>query len=213
MSTSEEETKTFKFTTFTTVDPICDGSNWFAYCNNEPVNFQDLWGLRKLTAEEIALHKAAGGGPVDYDSIDLVNGMPTPQQVRDAAASAGVDLSGKTDAEIQKEINEAGAMSLPSGKVYVPQGARNTQEKVNALIVHEVEHQSQYQNGDSGEVFKDLLDEGEQYNEHQMDPNQPDPYDTPGCKEYDAQQVENKANDLYSNGWTPRAATSPCNYN
>ncbi len=30
---------------FSTVDPIRDGSNWFAYCNNEPVNFRDLWGL------------------------------------------------------------------------------------------------------------------------------------------------------------------------
>jgi RHS repeat-associated protein len=30
---------------FTTVDPIRDGSNWFAYVNNDPVNWIDLWGL------------------------------------------------------------------------------------------------------------------------------------------------------------------------
>jgi RHS repeat-associated protein len=30
---------------FTTVDPIRDGNNWFAYVNNDPVNFVDLWGL------------------------------------------------------------------------------------------------------------------------------------------------------------------------
>jgi RHS repeat-associated protein len=30
---------------FTTVDPIRDGNNWFAYVNNDPVNFIDLWGL------------------------------------------------------------------------------------------------------------------------------------------------------------------------
>ncbi len=30
---------------FTTVDPIRDGSNWFAYVNNDPVNYVDLWGL------------------------------------------------------------------------------------------------------------------------------------------------------------------------
>lgn len=30
---------------FTTSDPIRDGSNWFAYCDNDPVNFIDLWGL------------------------------------------------------------------------------------------------------------------------------------------------------------------------
>jgi len=31
---------------FTTVDPIRDGSNWYAYVNNDPVNWVDLWGLR-----------------------------------------------------------------------------------------------------------------------------------------------------------------------
>ncbi|MDR0638794.1 MAG: RHS repeat-associated core domain-containing protein [Spirochaetaceae bacterium] len=30
---------------FTTVDPIRDGVNWFAYVNNDPVNWVDLWGL------------------------------------------------------------------------------------------------------------------------------------------------------------------------
>jgi RHS repeat-associated protein len=30
---------------FTTVDPIRDGRNWFAYVNNDPVNYVDLWGL------------------------------------------------------------------------------------------------------------------------------------------------------------------------
>lgn len=33
---------------FTTVDPIRDGANWFIYCNGDPVNFFDLWGLEKL---------------------------------------------------------------------------------------------------------------------------------------------------------------------
>lgn len=30
---------------FTTVDPARDGSNWFAYCNGDAVNYTDLWGL------------------------------------------------------------------------------------------------------------------------------------------------------------------------
>lgn len=29
---------------FTTTDPIRDGTNWFVYCNSDPVNFVDLWG-------------------------------------------------------------------------------------------------------------------------------------------------------------------------
>jgi RHS repeat-associated protein len=30
---------------FTTIDPIWDGNNWFAYVNIDPVNWVDLWGL------------------------------------------------------------------------------------------------------------------------------------------------------------------------
>jgi RHS repeat-associated protein len=30
---------------FTTVDPIRDGNNWFAYVHNNPVSYIDLWGL------------------------------------------------------------------------------------------------------------------------------------------------------------------------
>jgi RHS repeat-associated protein len=33
---------------FTTVDPIRDGNNWYAYVNNDPVNWVDLWGLDGL---------------------------------------------------------------------------------------------------------------------------------------------------------------------
>jgi uncharacterized protein RhaS with RHS repeats len=31
---------------FTTEDPIRDGNNWYAYVNNDPVNWIDLWGLQ-----------------------------------------------------------------------------------------------------------------------------------------------------------------------
>ncbi|MDR1024334.1 MAG: RHS repeat-associated core domain-containing protein [Treponema sp.] len=30
---------------FTTVDPVRDGANWYAYVNNDPVNWIDPWGL------------------------------------------------------------------------------------------------------------------------------------------------------------------------
>jgi hypothetical protein len=30
---------------FTTEDPVRDGVNWFAYVNDDPVNWVDLWGL------------------------------------------------------------------------------------------------------------------------------------------------------------------------
>jgi RHS repeat-associated protein len=38
---------------FTTVDPIRDGSNWFAYVNNDPVNWIDMWGLEPVNTYTI----------------------------------------------------------------------------------------------------------------------------------------------------------------
>jgi RHS repeat-associated protein len=33
---------------FTTVDPVRDGADWFAYVNNDPVNWVDPWGLEDI---------------------------------------------------------------------------------------------------------------------------------------------------------------------
>jgi RHS repeat-associated protein len=40
---------------FTSEDPIRDGNNWFAYVNNDPVNFVDLWGLSASDKKNDAL--------------------------------------------------------------------------------------------------------------------------------------------------------------
>ena len=37
---------------FTTLDPIRDGTNWFSYCNGDPVNFVDLLGLCPVSDKE-----------------------------------------------------------------------------------------------------------------------------------------------------------------
>ena len=36
---------------FTTQDPIRDGMNWFAYCNGDPINFMDFWGLSVVDSQ------------------------------------------------------------------------------------------------------------------------------------------------------------------
>jgi len=46
---------------FTTVDPIRDGNNWFAYVNNDPVNWIDLWGLNASEQVRSYLQKTALG--------------------------------------------------------------------------------------------------------------------------------------------------------
>jgi uncharacterized protein RhaS with RHS repeats len=55
---------------FTTVDPIRDGSNWFAYVNNDPVNWVDLWGLQCISASD----KTAAGKPSILSGLGLIVG-------------------------------------------------------------------------------------------------------------------------------------------
>nr|MCR4947630.1 RHS repeat-associated core domain-containing protein [Treponema sp.] len=58
---------------FTTADPIRDGSNWFTYCNGDPVNFVNLWGLEtgdnRLTNYDAVMRAIQG--------MDLRNGVPS----------------------------------------------------------------------------------------------------------------------------------------
>jgi hypothetical protein len=63
-----------------------------------------------------------------------------------------------------------------------------------ALIVHEIEHQAQYQNdiyGSPKEVFEQLIQEAQRG---------PAVYNDPNILEGKAQQVENNANALLSSG-------------
>jgi RHS repeat-associated protein len=50
---------------FTTVDPIRDGSNWFAYVNNDPVNWVDPWGLS--ASEKSRVNKAENSFQIGQD--------------------------------------------------------------------------------------------------------------------------------------------------
>jgi RHS repeat-associated protein len=66
---------------FTTVDPIRDGANWFAYVNNDPVNWVDLWGLECISASD---KKGAGSFP---------NGSPEQNAMWEKAEAARQGLT------------------------------------------------------------------------------------------------------------------------
>jgi RHS repeat-associated protein len=63
---------------FTTVDPIRDGANWFAYVNNDPVNWVDPWGLapRNLPEEEREAYKEKISSYLTYDNTTNKMGVP-----------------------------------------------------------------------------------------------------------------------------------------
>lgn len=161
---------------------------------------------KKIPLEIRELHMRAGGSPVDYEMIKLYDRLPTVAEVRAAAVSINFDMSGYTDTEIQSVINIVAALSLPNGRIYMPANARsNNIQRYNALLAHEVEHQAQYQNNDASQIFGRLVQEA------QMNRSVIDPYKTLGYLEFEAQQVEQKAEDAYKQGWRPSFATD--NYN
>ena len=74
---------------FTTVDPIRDGTNWFAYVNNDPVNFVDLWGL-ELT---LTVNK-----DTQMMTVELrVNGIIDKREIRVTTAVVSHDPTKNTD--------------------------------------------------------------------------------------------------------------------
>jgi hypothetical protein len=52
---------------FTTVDPVKDGTNWYAYVGNDPINFIDLWGLSASDNQGWSLQNVADGFKTTWD--------------------------------------------------------------------------------------------------------------------------------------------------
>jgi RHS repeat-associated protein len=102
---------------FTTVDPIRDGSNWFAYVNNDPVNWVDPWGLEQLiqmtyTKEDRVLvvevwDDNKPNRPISTKTYTATNN-PQPMQTPDAT-------------------------TIPSGENYYPQSFPNGIWKVESV--------------------------------------------------------------------------------
>ena len=62
---------------FTTVDPIRDGSNWFSYVVNDPVNYVDLLGLKTCeSASDVEYEKTFSVYPGPYTLEELEKIVP-----------------------------------------------------------------------------------------------------------------------------------------
>ena len=72
--------------------------------------------------------------------------------MREAGKSTGSTILDKhSDSDISNITSNRDAISLPNDTIYT------TAPSNKPLTVHEIEHQSQYQNGDKKEVFKTLV--------------------------------------------------------
>ncbi len=136
------------------------------------------------------MHKEAGGGKTDYDKITVVERAPTTTEVREAGKSTGSTILDKhSDSDISNITSNRDAISLPNDTIYTKDSSNKP------LTAHEIEHQSQYQNGDKKDVFERLVGESldganGKYN----------PYTTKGTLEYEAQQVQINAISIQQKG-------------
>jgi RHS repeat-associated protein len=75
---------------FTTIDPIRDGNNWFAYVNNDPVNYVDLWGLDTTYyyEENNTLYDSRTGIDIDRTTTYYARSEETITQYRERAIDA-----------------------------------------------------------------------------------------------------------------------------
>jgi hypothetical protein len=120
------------------------------------------------------------GVPVNLNIVRVVEQSPTVLDIRWAATLAGVHIP-ESDQDIEdslknlQEIINRG-MSLPNNTIYLPGGARPTNDEMRALLNHEIDHQYTYQIYDPKAVFKELLREQRWYKDYLMGLNSIDPY-------------------------------------
>jgi RHS repeat-associated protein len=128
---------------FTTVDPIKDGSNWYAYVNNDAVNFVDERGLRGLTSEELAEAKKIFGDDYDYSSIEILTGDELPfigkiLTATDAAVTIGNTIYFP---------NEKDGSSEYDPDIYID------------WLIHELTHAYQYQKDGYAYIPKSIIEQ------------------------------------------------------
>jgi RHS repeat-associated protein len=89
---------------FTTVDPVRDGSNWFAYVNNDPVNYVDLWGLK--ANDKNANTSTAYMVPLaGFGATMVAGGNVTLSYVYDTAGNRGMAISGDVGVGLSANID------------------------------------------------------------------------------------------------------------
>jgi RHS repeat-associated protein len=136
---------------FTTVDPVRDGSNWFAYVNNDPVNWVDPWGLyptpeqsygqvkslmaaQKLTREAEMYQMGGGGRYPDNPRLDETSTFCN-QATFDVAEATGVTTSalyGEEDRDNVTATEAANNLAKAAGTTVTKVDGRGAQALANS---------------------------------------------------------------------------------
>ena len=101
---------------FTTVDPIRDGSNWFSYVVNDPVNYVDPFGLN---AFDDFIYGKQETIEVDGQKITVQQSSPlleTLAKAKDKASDKLINWGNKTGIKLFTKLGES-VSQIPTGRV------------------------------------------------------------------------------------------------
>ena len=106
---------------FTSEDPIRDGNNWFAYVNNDPVNWVDLWGLEPIDKK-----------PSVWETIKDIGGKIIAAPITAVGLVAGVALVG-----ISKITGNGGSIDIQNNAITFTTGLNlNGSITLGNVIIH-----------------------------------------------------------------------------
>jgi RHS repeat-associated protein len=97
---------------FTTEDPIRDGTNWFAYVNNDPVNWVDLWGLSASDKASLSFMGKLAKEFLDIFTVDFSIGLGFNVAI---ISDIGFDISSRHITFSTKGIQESYTYGISLG--------------------------------------------------------------------------------------------------
>jgi RHS repeat-associated protein len=102
---------------FTTVDPVRDGSNWFVYVNNDPVNWIDPWGL--------SASEKSNGYATPNEAAKAILDKINPISINENKEYAGLIYQNQNDGKYYPSVPKRGlgAKSWPYSSP-VPKGSK-----------------------------------------------------------------------------------------
>ncbi len=113
---------------FTTVDPVHDGTNWFAYVNNDPVNFVDLEGYMPQAVVGGVIGGITGG--LSNAGVQVITNLVHGQSFNEAVSN--IDVKEVAKATISGAISGAitgGVSSISTIKAIV-----TTSKEASAIL-------------------------------------------------------------------------------
>ena len=143
--------------------------------------------------EEWSIHEADGVFVLEIFDVNNEERINDRRALLNWVSITETAIPSQSDNFLQTLINWSVAMSLPNGRIFVPEMIPGySQDERQALLMHQVHHQSTYQNNNPQEIFQQLLREAGLHHFQGIDVFETRNYPL-WYLEYDAQRLQDRA--------------------